>query len=245
MQDLPDEPVIGVSVRSDGSLVVESGSPFPEEGGVYRRLWTAPPVRGGEVDARWRFQSHLDRVFWSADVSFDNASVHFASPASIVSRATHGATAAVCLQREDKRPFPLRPSSELHLLTAGDHGLVDAAVEELDISARCWRPTVDRPRAQRDLSEYLAFSLGDLAVLEELGAQAPEVSIHGVGLSTVVETRFRLVEFPTVVFCRRDVPFDELERLCGLRDMGVLLDEDLNGSALASWLGAAGTLVAL
>lgn len=238
VQDLPAEPVVAASIRDDGSIVVDSGSAFPGQGGVYRRLWTAPPVRDGEVDARWRFRSQLDRTFWSADVSFDKSSVHFESPASIVSRATHGATAAVCLQRENKRPFPLRPASEMHLLKAGKHGLVDLAVEELDISARCWQPTADWPRTQRNLADYLSFSLGDLAVLEQFGAHDAEVIVRGVGLSTAVETRFRLVEFPTTVFRRHDVPFDELGHLCGLRDMGVLLDEDLNGSGLAGWLGA-------
>lgn len=245
VQDLPAESVVAASLSADGAITVDVNSTFPERGGVYRRLWTAPPTRDGELDSRWQFRSYLDRIFWSADVSFNGVSKRFERPASVVSQATRGTTAAACVLRENKRPFPLRPVSELHLLTPGEHELVDVVVEELDISAECWQPKVDLPRVQRDLSEYMSFPLGELITLERSGAHEPEIRVRSTGLATVVETRFRLSGFPNAVFCRRDVPFDELGHVCGLREMTVVLDEDINGGDLLRWLESPAGLVFL
>lgn len=234
VQDLPAEPLIEASVDATGTITtsVESPDEFPSRTARYRRMWTAHATYESNEDSHWQFHSHLNGIAWSSDVTYDGSqSVRFESPASIVSHCTTGLIAAVCVQRENKRPFPLRPCSDLHILTAHDTTLTDMPVEQLDITSHCWRPQLELSQQQRELRNYMAFPLGDLHVD---GLRNAQVVVRGTGLSTVIETRFCLDSDPNTVFCRQDQPFDELGHLRGLRDMTVLLDEDINGSALAS-----------
>ncbi len=234
VQDRPDGPTVRIDVAAAGNLSVTqteapetTAAPTPP---AYSRF-----ARSGEFEATdgtgWRFASVLDDFRWTSEVrrvSADDTTTWSLGPGSIVSWATAGPAAAVCVRRAPKRPWVFRPDHDLILLGADTPAI--ALPDGLDVTELCWpRPSAGHVAGL--LADYLAFTVGDCRTAIESGATDVGFTVRDLDGLPRIETTFRLGEpGPRVVHV--DEPVDELGRLVGLQFLNIALDEDMNGSPL-------------
>ncbi|GAB2750398.1 hypothetical protein GCM10027174_26330 [Salinifilum aidingensis] len=234
---------VAIDVASDGQLSPTVGevAEVPPQNRRDRHLrHTEEPHTIEEFQQDWTFRIHLTGVAWHSEAFHASERVDFPAPAEIRSQAVLDNVAAICVQRANKRPWPFHPDCDIQLLAAAEHGLATAQVPNPDIAHLCWPRQRDDLAVRRELGEYLDFALGNLDAAAEHGAREPQMIVHGTGLDTVIELRFRLDAFPETVLCRRDVPFDETGAVSGLRARNVVLDEDIEFSVLTGAFDTSG-----
>jgi hypothetical protein len=234
VQDRPDGPTVRIDVSAAGNLSVAQAPP-PEIMAA-----PAPPAysrfaRSGEFEAGdgtgWRFASVLDDFRWTSEVhrvGADGTTAWSLGAGSIVSWATAGPAAAVCVRRAPKRPWAFRPDHDLILLGANSPAI--AVPDGLDVTELCWpRPSADHVAGL--LADYLPFTVGECRTAIQSGATDVGFTVRDLDGLPRIETTFRLSE-PGPRFVHVDEPVDELGRSVGLQFLNIMLDEDLNGSRL-------------
>lgn len=161
----------------------------------------------------WSFASRLDGVAWSSSIAHSTGfySVHadLNAPASIVAfDVLDEGHASACVQKHNKRPWPFRPTIEMHVLRVGAHAELDhVIVPNIDVTDACW-PSKELDSEQQysnraELSYYLSFSLGQHSGLNRLGAAQIQTMIRGdpdSGQATIL-TSFTI---EGVKFCQID-----------------------------------------
>lgn len=238
VQDLPSGEIIEVSPDTSGRLshrVLDDGDDPSGMQQVQRRLWMSADAR--TPISGWSFDSRLDGVAWSSSISYMDGSysafADLGTPASVLGfDVLDEGHASACIQKHNKRPWPFHPTIEMHVLRIEPQaGLSHMIVPSINVVDSCWprrELNAQRRYANREeLSNYLAYALGQHSGLYRLGAVQVRTTIRGdpdSGQAAILT--FFTIE--GVEFCRVDRPFDELGNLAGgLRDMNVSLVEDV------------------
>ncbi|MFR9730984.1 hypothetical protein ACL03H_17300 [Saccharopolyspora sp. MS10] len=227
--------VVAVAVSPNGNLTSAAAdeSEVPSSPRTHRRMSSRGATHTIEAsEQHWIFRNHLTGWIWNSEAIHAGAHLALPSPAHITSHATLGDLAAITVQRENKRPWPFQPQSEVQILTRTRSALTSMGVPHIDIGHLCWARRRDEREALRDLNEYMRFTRSQIHSAAKKGARDVRLVVRGAGLDTTIELWFTLDSAPGAVFCRRDVPFDETGHASGLRGQNIALDEDIESGLI-------------